>query len=348
MFISVTVGIVLLCWVANNIFLGKFYIQKKVDVITDAYERINEVAANGDITSADFSVELRMTCDMYNISLLVIDAESNTITSSSRNVDLLMQRLYDNFFRPSPDTQFLEENDKYYVAMMPDNQTSTEYLEMWGVLDNGNMFLIRSPFESILESVSISNRFLAYVGVMGIIVSVFLVWIVTAKITKPIVELKNISAKMAQLDFETKYQSKSNNEIDSLGEHMNELSETLEKTISELKTANNELQRDIEKKEQIDEMRKEFLSNVSHELKTPIALIQGYAEGLKEGINDDDAESRDFYCDVIMDEAGKMNTMVKKLLDLNQLEFGNDVVVMERFDIVSMISNFLATAEILY
>ena len=85
---------------------------------------------------------------------------------------------------------------------------------------------------------------------------------------------------------------------------MNALSATLEKTISELKTANNELMRDIEKKEQIDEMRKEFLSNVSHELKTPIALIQGYAEGLKECINDD-TESRDFYCDVIMDEAGK-------------------------------------------
>ncbi len=93
-------------------------------------------------------------------------------------------------------------------------------------------------------------------------------------------------------------------------------------------------------------MRKEFLSNVSHELKTPIALIQGYAEGLKEGINDD-AESREFYCEVIMDEAGKMNTMVKKLLDLNQLEFGNDVVVMERFDIVALIGNFLTSAEIL-
>ena len=76
---------------------------------------------------------------------------------------------------------------------------------------------------------------------------------------------------------------------------MNELSETLEETISELKTANVSLQQDIEKKEQIDEMRKEFLSNVSHELKTPLALIQGYAEGLKECINDD-AESRDFYC----------------------------------------------------
>jgi signal transduction histidine kinase len=152
---------------------------------------------------------------------------------------------------------------------------------------------------------------------------------------------------MTALDFETKYNSRHRNEVDLLGEHINELSETLETTISELKTANNELKRDIEKKEQIDEMRKEFLSNVSHELKTPIALIQGYAEGLKEGINDDDKESRDFYCDVIIDESAKMNNMVKKLLDLNQLEFGNDVVQMERFDIVSLITNFLTSAEIL-
>ena len=92
----------------------------------------------------------------------------------------------------------------------------------------------------------------------------------------------------------------------------------LEKTVSELKTANNQLQKDIEQKEKLEDMRNEFLGNVSHELKTPIALIQGYAEGLKEGVNDD-PESREFYCDVIMDEASKMNQMVKNLLTLNQL-----------------------------
>lgn len=346
MFMSVTVGTVALCWIANNIFLERFYVRNKVNVITDAYERINEVVSNGDITSAEFDIELKLTCDMYNIGLLVIDAESNTIKSSSRDVERLMQHLYDNFFRPEPEIKYIDENDKYYLATIEDKQISTDYIEMWGVLDNGNMFLIRTPLESIRDSVDIANRFLAYVGIVGIIISVFLVWIVTSKVTKPIMELKDISAKMTQLDFETKYNGHSGNELDLLGEHMNELSKALEKTISEIKTANNELQRDIEKKEQVDEMSKEFLSNVSHELKTPIALIQGYAEGLKEGINDD-AESREFYCEVIMDEAGKMNTMVKKLLDLNQLEFGNDVVVMERFDIVALIGNFLTSAEIL-
>ena len=86
-------------------------------------------------------------------------------------------------------------------------------------------------------------------------------------------------------------------------------------------------------------MRKEFLDNVSHELKTPIALIQGYAEGLKENISDD-PESREFYCDVIMDESAKMNKLVKNLLVLNQLESGKDEIVTERFDIVSLIQEF--------
>ena len=92
--------------------------------------------------------------------------------------------------------------------------------------------------------------------------------------------------------------------------------------------------------------QRQFLSDASHELKTPIALIQGYAEGLKEGVNDD-PESREFYCEVIMDEAGKMNRMVKNLLALNQLEFGEDDVQFERFDITSLISGVLQSLDIL-
>ena len=346
-FIAVMTGTIVLCWIINSSFLENYYIENKKMAINAAYLRINEVVENGSITSEDFDIELRKACDMYNISILVIDAESNTIKSSTRDAEKLMRRLYDNFFNPDKNMDYLEENDKYCLAMGLDKATFTEYLEMCGVLENGNLFLISSPIESIRDSVKISNRFLAYVGIVATAISAMLIWFATARITKPIMKLKEISEKMTKLDFETKYESHGQNEIDLLGEHMNELSRTLEKTISELKTANNELKRDIEKKEQIDKMRKEFLSNVSHELKTPIALIQGYAEGLKEGINDDDVESRDFYCDVIMDEAGKMNNMVKKLLDLNQLEFGNDVVTMERFDIVALIKNFIASADIL-
>lgn len=151
---------------------------------------------------------------------------------------------------------------------------------------------------------------------------------------------------MAALDFDARYVSGGKDEIGELGNNFNVMSEQLEQAISELKSANVELQKDIDKKTQIDEMRREFLSNVTHELKTPIALIQGYAEGLKDNINDDE-ESREFYCDVIIDEAAKMNEMVKKLLNLNQLEFGEDQVNMERFDLNAVIKGVLQSSDIL-
>ena len=139
---------------------------------------------------------------------------------------------------------------------------------------------------------------------------------------------------------------KTEDEVGVLGNSMNMLSETLEQALAELKEANTELKKDLEKKEQIDAMRKEFLSNVSHELKTPIALIQGYAEGLMDNINDDE-ESKEFYCEVIVDEARKMNQMVKKIMDLNQLEFGYNTVTMEHFDIIAMIRAVIAKSDIL-
>ena len=345
-FIAVMVGTIILVWFANSTFLEKYYISNKLHAIHTAYESLDNAVSGGSISSDEFDLELRRICDIYNISVVVIDAQSNTIKSTSRDTDLLIRRLYDNVFQRDNKLEKIEDTDRYSLAVTTDQGMGTDYLEMWGVLDNGNLFLIRSPLESIRDSAKIANKFLAYIGIIVTLVSALLIWFVTTRITKPIMELKDISARMTNLDFEMHYKSRGKNEIDLLGEHMNQLSDTLEKTISELKTANNELQRDIEKKEEIDEMRKEFLANVSHELKTQIALIQGYAEGLKEGIHDDD-ESKDFYCDVIIDESGKMNNMVKKLLTLNQLEFGNDVITMERFDVVAMIHNFLQSAEIL-
>lgn len=106
-----------------------------------------------------------------------------------------------------------------------------------------------------------------------------MIWIITRQIVRPVQELTEISKKMAALDFDARYVSGGKDEIGELGNNFNVMSEQLEQAISELKSANVELQKDIDKKTQIDEMRREFLSNVTHELKTPIALIQGYAEG---------------------------------------------------------------------
>lgn len=320
----------------------------KQKVLMETYRILNTASNAGNLNSEEFDIEFQKICGKYNINYILLDTESKTLKTSTPNYEVLSKRLIGNLFSKElyPTDHILQEEEKIVIQIASDARTDTEFLEMWGVLDNGNLFLFRNPLESIRESVSLANRFLAYVGIGSALVSAVIILIVSGKVTKPIKELTDISERMIHLDFDAKYTGKSRTEIALLGQNINELSCTLENTISELKSANNELQRDIEKKNRIDEMRKEFLSNVSHELKTPIALIQGYAEGLKEGISDDE-ESRNFYCEVIMDEASKMNNMVKKLLTLNQLEFGNDNVTMERFDVAALIKNYLQSVDIL-
>ena len=203
-----------------------------------------------------------------------------------------------------------------------------------------------TPLASIRESVDLSNRFLAYVGIVALIVGSVIIYFASKTVTSPVLKLSEIAERMSNLDFEAKYEGHSQDEIGVLGNSINVLSDRLKESIGELKSANNQLQKDIEQKVQIDEMRKEFIANVSHELKTPIALIQGYAEGLTEGMAED-PDSRDYYCGVIVDEANKMNKMVRQLLTLTALEFGNDQVSMERFDLVELIQGVLSNAGIL-
>lgn len=347
-FIGVLAATLICCWLVNHFFLEEYYLKNKKNVIISAYTVLNNGMAQGRAEDEDFTTELGFVCNTDNISIFVMDTSGNPRLYTERDYRMLQRRLYSYIFElDSKDmAEVLVQGDGYIVQKYKDYLTQADYIEVIGTLSSGEPFIMRTPIESIRESAQISNRFFAYIGGVGVLLSSLLIWWLSRRISKPVMELAELSKRMTELDFNAKFTSHQNNEIGLLGHHMNQLSETLEQTISELKTANNELQKDIEKKNQIDEMRKEFLSNVSHELKTPIALIQGYAEGLKECINDD-PESRDFYCEVIMDEAGKMNTLVKNLLSLNQLEFGNEMVSMERFDIVDLIRNVLSSVGIL-
>ena len=346
-FIGLMAGTILLCWFLNSGFLQKYYISNKKAVLMRMYEELGEAVANDEIDTDEYQLSLQQQCSKYNLSLLVLNANSEVVADSGGGSEFLKQQLLQHLFALSGEKyEIMENGNNYIVARVSDSRAQMEYIESWGILTGGYFFIVRSALEGIRDSAKIANTFLASVGIFSAIISGIVIWIVSRRVTTPILQLADISERMCHLDFEARYSGNSKNEIGILGENINQLSDTLEHTISELKTANNELKKDIQKKEEIDQMRREFLSNVSHELKTPIALIQGYAEGLLEDVNSD-PESRKFYCDVIVDEAAKMNNMVKKLLTLNQLESGNDVVSMERFDITALVHNYLQSADLL-
>ena len=340
-------GAILLCWVLNTTLLTRYYMHNKKEVLMENYQTISNASAQNELESDEFAVTFDNLCSNGNIMALILQQDGKVLRSSVNDLDALRTEFWDVLLHGDK-MEVLYSNKQYQLLKKTDTRLDSEYLVLVGVLENGDMLLMRTAVESIRESAAISNRFLLLAGAAAIVASILVAFFTTRHITKPLQQLTDISKRMVDLDFNAKYESDQSNsyEVEELGNHINRLSENLERTISELKTANVELQDDIEKKIQIDEMRKEFLSNVSHELKTPLALIQGYAEGLQECINDD-AESREFYCEVIIDEADKMNRMVKKLLTLNQLEFGNDQVIMERFDMTELIRGVANSTRIL-
>lgn len=364
--ISLT-GTIFFCWFLNKTFLASYYEDYKVETLGNVYSEVEMIYENvleknelkADIeASEEISVAMERLKGGRSINLYVFRLENNQIGWQVKFLypvlDVFQQRDVMNqilgYAGINPEKgkrDLLHSNKEYQIYKVFDNRMNSSYLELFGVLDDNTGVYVRSSYQSMLESAAISNRFLAYVGICAGLIGSAILFVVSKTFTTPILELSNIATRMANLDFEIKYTDSREDEVGTLGKSMNFLSEKLETTISELKTANNELKKDIENKIQIDQMRTEFLSNVSHELKTPIALIQGYAEGLKENINDD-PESREFYCDVIIDEANKMNTMVKKLLSLNQIESGKDPVTLERFDITTLVKSVLDATEILF
>ncbi len=347
-FILVLLATILMTIAMNMLFLRSFLVQLKQRDIINAYLQINLASAKNDLLSTELQDEIIALSERYNISVIIMNHESRILASIRGEDEAIKEELVEYFLYDNPDANIVEVTEQYVLQVAADKQSDAAYLELWGTLDNGYRFLIRSPMENLEQSAIISNQFWVFAASISAIAGGILIIYVTNRITRPIRQLTELSERMTNLDFDAKYVVKGDNEVDRLGMHMNQMSNKLERTISELKTANNELKKDIEKKEQIDEMRREFLSNVSHELKTPIALIQGYAEGLKMGINDGDETSKEFYCDVIMDESSKMNEMVKKFMSLNELEFGNIPVQLERFDISELIRNYLQSMEILF
>jgi len=347
--------------VMNMLFLEKYYsnvkekdlgnIYKSVEKMSseneadeDIYYRYDRIAQNAGVDLYVFSLESDVFFDYYNFAYPDVMTEMNSFKIINEQINNYVNDYY-GMSELAGNYQMLSATDDYSIYKVYDERIESNYLELFGRTYKSNFVYIRANYQNMKDNVYISNRFIMIIGLIAVVVGAVAMFYIGRSFSKPVRKLAAVADKMANLDFDVEYEVKTDDELGKLGHSMNVMSRKLQETITELKIANNELQKDIEEKEQIDNMRQEFLANVSHELKTPIALIQGYAEGLNDGISDN-PEDRKFYCDVIIDEAQKMNRLVKRLLNLNQLEFGTDKPYFERFDVVEVIKSVIASSEI--
>lgn len=320
--------------IVNNFILESFYLYSKINTLQSVYEQINSYADKPYYLS---NLEEQLEKIAINNDFDIIIKTGENITIYSTNKDYI--GVYKEFGQMTPFSKndyYIVEEENYTIKNVKDTSTGISYILLAGRLDNGYLLYIRLPITSIRESVKISNRFLYLIAIFVIIIGGIIVSYISRKFTKPIKELNNIAKKMSNMDFGHKYkETNQGDEIDELGKSINSMSSKLETTITQLKTTNRELEKDLEEKAKIDKMRSGFISDVSHELKTPIALIQGYSEGLLENVNKDE-ESRRFYAEVILDETNKMDRLVKQLLELMKLENEMRTFDNKEFDIVEL------------
>ncbi len=348
----------------NSQFLDKYYIRHKKEMLSESKNTIDSIYnGNPDLISLELdNLERNRGLNIsilspkyklkYNSSFRIFNGQRTEGAENERRFQQDAERIFGPNLgrRPFDSRMHLSypielrlgklERGESITDMMTDPRLKTNFLVLVSKLSNGEILVLSTPIAAIRENAAIANRFFMFTGLITVILGGIVVFIYANRFTRPILALNQIAQKMSGLDFSEKYTVVSTDEVGQLGSSINSLSDQLDKAISELKEANDKLKEDIERERRIDEMRKEFISNVSHELKTPIALIQGYAEGLKLNVNEDE-ENRNFYCDVIMDETDKMNRLVKDLLNLSQIESGYFRLEKSNFDISSLVDYIL-------
>ena len=337
--------------IINNAVLEALYYYSKKESTLETYNYINEnLSKILEEEKEKYELELEKIAINNNFEILIIGTDNNLVYSTNKNfvedfgeINEIKYEVKYSIFNKS---EILYSKENITIRRIKDKKNGIPYILLDGKLDSGDKIYIRLPITPIQDSVNISNRFIYIIGIATIVLGAIAITFITERFTKPIEELNDIANEMSNLNFKRKYRiNDSEDEIDELGKSINTLSDKLEETINQLKVNNSELEKDIEEKSKIDEMRKQFISDVSHELKTPIALIQGYAEGLVENVNTDE-ENRKFYSEVILDEANKMDKLVKRLLELMKLEYEDRKFNDAKFDIVELINEVVKNSKV--
>ena len=316
---SVVLMIILGLMVTNTIYLEKFYIKNKKEKLVELGQILIDPKYVIDFQNLEMhsnvAILIKRTDELYKLEKEAVlpKEEIEEIIVSLKNREYIFKEI-----------TLLDYRGKVLILFMP--YMKDRYIE------------IITPLSFIQEGLEISTRYHLLIIVLALIIGSSMSFVFSKKMTDPILELKEITQRISLLDFNIKFEKERKDEIGELGYAINKMGGTLEKNIDEINKVNKKLMEDIENEKRLDKLRKEFIASVSHELKTPIAIIQGYAQGLMENIAETE-EDRNFYCEIIVEESLKMDSLVKELLLITQMESGYFKIEKEEVDLYQMIKD---------
>ncbi len=310
----------------NTLVLKSYYVHQKEEQVRHAFTQLDAACRD----QVQLGAVLEALEDTGGLSVVLWSNGNIHYSSHNRDRVLLPYRV-----EQDPGSYTLSVGDHDELA--PQNQPPDTLIQLVGTLGNGWHIALRTPVAAIEDSIGITNRFLLVSGGIALLCSLMVSLFVSRRLTRPLRHLTAEADRVAKLDFSGRHHITGRDEVAQLGHSIRTMSVELERTITQLQAANQQLLADIDEKERQDAARRSFIANVSHELKTPLALMSSYAECLEEGVAD--SESRAYYCGVIQDEAKKTNQLLRRMTTLMQLESGGEPVEPIPFNLTELLHN---------
>lgn len=367
------VGLIIL----NNTFLHNYYIHNRQVALVQAFDELKAI----DLDSNNFDDEIIEIESKYSLSVRIIVQDQPVPRNINVDGFISIPNLYHHLYGaqyaiPSQiltkiivnynlsvmkneeldfgdKVSIADSYDAYLLDVNSDLYNYQENYQMLGLfvatdIDGAeNLFYISTiTFSSIEDSIRIFNSFTFLIGFIFMILAGLIMYFFSYRFTNPILEINRVADEISKLNFSQKVDISNDDEIGDLGYSINKMSSQLEKAIIELQLSNDKLAKEILYKNKIDTMRKEFIANASHELKTPLSLIMGYGEALK--LSDLDDNTKAEYLEIILDEAEKMNSLVKELLNLSQIESGKKEFKFSDFSIKNLIEDTVKLFSLIF
>ncbi|MDF2486301.1 MAG: sensor protein, partial [Herbinix sp.] len=209
----------------------------------------------------------------------------------------------------------------YSISSLPYTDYRQVNFTIQSIMKNGEIktTIANLSLQSVDEVMKFILSFFPYLIIAAILLSFLMVAVYSKTISKPIVSITNTANRMANMELGIASNVLRKDELGDLSTSLNTLSSNLQAALSDLSLANEQLKSDYENELRQEKVRKEFVANVSHELKTPLGIIKGYSEGIRDGVK---AEKKDYYINVILDEITRMDEMILEMLEISKFDAG--------------------------
>ena len=283
----------------NTLFLERFYLQKNESIFEEAARAIaQEYKQGGDIVEY-----LRSVDRTQGINCMIAGPDYRIKYSSFPQKGPVLAKGIADLSLQTDETSV----DSYAYAIVDTPDYGIRDIAFVMPLDGGDILVLRKPLQVVTQSTGIANQFQFYTALAVLAAGGVAIYLMAGRITRPIAGMTGIAKSISKLDFSRRVNIKSKDELGELGGSINRMADQLSETLKALR-------RDVER-------RKQLVRNMSHELKTPVGVIKGYAEGLRYGVAED-AKQTEKYCKVIAEECDRMDGMISELLELSRLESG--------------------------